>query len=88
LIWLDMDWNTCQSNLLGRGSESARQRDPEAAEASFQRLLVWASQYWARDDARSHSGHQVLFETFQGRKWVLRSRDEVDAMIGDPSILR
>lgn len=85
LIWLEMDWDTCQSNLLRRGSESEKQRDPEAAEASFQRLLVWASQYWARDDARSHSGHQALFETFQGRKWTLHSREEVDTMIGDLS---
>jgi adenylate kinase family enzyme len=87
LIWLDMDWAICHSNLLQRGSESDRQPDPQAAEASFQRLLVWASQYWAREDLRSHRGHQAIFDTFPRAKRALRSRAEVDLLIDDPSSL-
>ena len=85
LIWLDMDWEYCRSNLLRRGSESSKQLDSETAEINFQKLLVWASEYWARDDLRSHSGHQKLFYTFQGRKWALRSRIEVEAFSSNPS---
>ena len=85
LIWLDMNWDYCRRNLLGRGSESSKQLDPETAEINFQKLLVWASEYWLRDDLRSHSGHNKLFNAFPARKWVLRSRIEVDAFINNPA---
>jgi adenylate kinase family enzyme len=88
LIWLDMDWASCHSNLLHRGSESAKQLDPEQAEVKFQKLLAWASHYWDREDMRSHRGHQQLFDTFTGYKRVLRSRTDMDDVIGDPAILK
>ena len=87
LIWLDMDWETCHRNLLRRGSESAGQSDPESAEASFQRLIAWAGQYWAREDLRSYTGHKEIFDTFRRAKWALRSREEVNLLIWDPSSL-
>jgi adenylate kinase family enzyme len=77
LIWLDLDWETCEKNLLQRGSESATQRDPEAAKASFERLLTWAAAYWQHDGPRSHHGHRLLFDQFSGGKTHLTSREAV-----------
>ena len=78
LIWLDMDWEYCRTNLLHRGSESSRQLDPAQAEISFGELLEWASHYWNRDDLRSHLGHDRLFSNFSGTKYCLKSRDDVN----------
>jgi adenylate kinase family enzyme len=79
LIWLDLPWEACRTGLLMRGSESARQLDPQAAEENFRKLLTWAEAYWSRDDLRSHAGHQRLFERFVGEKHRLLSREEADA---------
>ncbi len=87
LIWLDMDWRYCLSNLLQRGSESSKQLDQEEAEENFRKLLAWASKYWDRDNLRSYKGHKELFDSFKEHKRVLRSRDEVDLLVSDPSIL-
>jgi adenylate kinase family enzyme len=87
LIWLDMDWGCCLSNLLQRGSESSKQFDKAEAEVNFRKLLAWASKYWERDNLRSYKGHQELFDSFKGHKRVLRSRDEVDLLVSDPPIL-
>jgi adenylate kinase family enzyme len=73
LIWLDLDWETCSKQLLDRGSESSKQRDPQAAEEHFAKLLRWASEYWQREGLRSYHGHKVLFEQFSGDKICLTS---------------
>ena len=39
LIWLDMDWDYCKTNLLARGSESGKQLVPVKAEQHFRELL-------------------------------------------------
>jgi adenylate kinase family enzyme len=77
LIWLDLDWATCEQSLLQRGSQSATQQDPQAAEASFERLLAWAAAYPHRDGPRSQRGHRLIFEQFQGGKTRLTARTEV-----------
>ena len=87
LIWLDVDWEYCHSNLLQRGSESSKQLDKEQAEENFRKLVIWASNYWERVDLRSHKGHKELFDSFNGYKRVLRSRGEVDLLASDQSIL-
>jgi adenylate kinase family enzyme len=88
LIWLDMDWACCRSNLLGRGFESSKQLDKAQAEENFRKLLVWASQYWDRDNLRSYTGHKELFDSFKGDKRVLRSRNEVDLLASAPLVLQ
>jgi adenylate kinase family enzyme len=87
LIWLDMDWEYCQANLIHRGSESSQQLDKEQAEENFGKLLLWASQYWTRDNLRSYDGHKGLFDSFKQYKRVLRSRIQVDLLLAAPSIL-
>ena len=81
LIYLDMDWATCQSGLTSRGSESSRQADPVQAEANFRKLLLWAEQYWIRTDLRSHAGHLWLFSNFAGHKSKFTTRAEVDEFL-------
>jgi adenylate kinase family enzyme len=81
LIWLDMGWEYCLSNLLQRGSEANSQLDPNQAEINFRALLEWASHYWDRNDLRSFEGHKQLFNCFSGSKYCLQSRDEVSTFI-------
>lgn len=83
LLWLNMDWEYCERNLLARGSESSKQVDSEQAEENFQNLLTWASNYWERDGFRSYSGHKSLFVDFSGSKMKIMSRQEVDDLIQD-----
>jgi hypothetical protein len=77
LIWLDLDWATCERSLLQRGPQSATHRDAQAAEASFERLLAWAAEYPHRDGPHSQRGHRLIFEQFQGGKTRLATRTEV-----------
>jgi adenylate kinase family enzyme len=81
LIYLDMDWATCQSGLKSRGSESSRQMDPIEAEENFRKLLLWAEQYWTRIGSCSHAGHLRLFSDFTGTKLKFTSRAEVDEFL-------
>jgi adenylate kinase family enzyme len=81
LIWLDLDWTTCERSLLQRGSESSTQQDPQAAEASFERLLAWAAAYPHRDGPRSQGGHRLIFEQFQRGKTRLTTRTEVSGFV-------
>jgi adenylate kinase family enzyme len=81
LIYLDMDWATCQNALKLRGSESSRQLDPAKAEENFSKLLLWAEQYWTRTNLCSHAGHLRLFSDFTGHKLKFTSRVEVDEFI-------
>jgi adenylate kinase family enzyme len=81
LIYLDMDWATCQGGLKSRGSESSRQLDPAKAEENFRKLLLWAEQYWTRTDLRSHAGHLQLFSDFTGAKLKFARRAEVDEFL-------
>jgi hypothetical protein len=81
LIYLDMDWATCQSALKLRGPESSRQMDPVKAEENFSKLLLWAEQYWTRTNLCSHAGHLRLFSDFTGHKLKFTGRDEVDGFI-------
>ena len=39
LFFLDLPWEECRSNLLARGSESARQRDPAVRNKAFRNCL-------------------------------------------------
>ena len=81
LIYLDMDWATCQSGLKSRGSESSRQKNPVEAEENFIKLLLWAEQYWTRTDLCSHAGHLRLFSDFTGVKLKFSSRPKVDEFL-------
>ena len=78
LIYLDLDWATCHSSLMARGSESSRQLLPAQAEENFRNLLLWAEQYWTRNDLRSKAGHLQLFNNFTKSKFKFTTRAEAD----------
>jgi adenylate kinase family enzyme len=86
LIYLDVDLATCHASLVTRGSESSRQLAPVKAEENFRNLLLWAEQYWARIDLRSHTGHLRLFDDFTGLKFRFTTRVEVDEFIEQQKI--
>lgn len=86
LIWLNLDWESCRANLLQRGPQDPDPLTP-AAQADFLALLDYAAAYWSRSGPRSFIGHQELFEAFPGRKWMLRSRAAIDALLADVSSL-
>jgi adenylate kinase family enzyme len=81
LIFLDMDWPVCHAGLLARGSESSQQLEAVESKESFKNLLLWAEQYWMRNDLRSHSGHLRLFENFSGLKFKFTCRAEIDGFL-------
>lgn len=78
LIWLDIDWETCKTRLLVRGSESKRHLGREQSEEGLKRLVDWASHYYDRRDLRSFVGHQSLMEKFPGKTLRLTSEEEVN----------
>ena len=77
LIFLDMNRDVCRAGLLERGSESSKQLEAAKAEENFEKLLLWAEQYWARTNSCSHSGHFQLFSNFVGQKFKFTRRAEV-----------
>lgn len=81
MIWLDIDWQTCKTRLQARGSESKRHMDREQSEQGLRDLIEWASHYYDRNDSRSRSGHQALFEGFRGDRSRFASQDEVDEFV-------
>jgi adenylate kinase family enzyme len=74
LIFLNKSWEECRSGLLERGSQTSKQKDPVAAEKSFQELLAWAEAYYARENSRSLPGHKKLFLEFKGFRQELNGR--------------
>lgn len=70
LIFLDMDWTTCSEGLTQRGAQSSSASD-------FKALLDWAEQYWERDSSASYKLHLSIYHEFNGKKFLLKSRNEV-----------
>jgi adenylate kinase family enzyme len=81
LVWLDIDWPTCQARLLKRGSESKKHMMRTQSEEGLKNLVEWASRYYERTNARSFAGHRKLMETFPGQKIHLTSEAEVIRMM-------
>ncbi|WP_064609615.1 hypothetical protein [Photobacterium sp. J15] len=83
MIYLDFQWQDCYEALLSRGSESSKQLDPEAADANFQALLTWASQYEHRHNKNSREFHQRLYQSFEKDKYRLLNRNDVNQFVKD-----
>jgi len=81
LVFLDMDWAVCRAGLLARGSESSKQLEAAKAEENFEKLLLWAEQYWARTNSCSRSGHFQLFSNFVGQKFKFTRHAEVNEFL-------
>ncbi|MBC7752684.1 MAG: AAA family ATPase [Moraxellaceae bacterium] len=87
LIFLNKLWDECKTALEQRGSQSATQLDPAAAEASFKDLLSWAKGYNTRENSRSLIGHSNLYEHFTGKKYKLSNREEVASFLSGFKVL-
>ena len=83
LIFLDIDLDTCEQSLLFRGSESSKQLDPQLAEENFKELLKWTSEYKSRTSKNSFDFHFQLFNEFDGKKFHLKTRNEVNLFISE-----
>lgn len=81
LIWLDIDWQTCNARLQARGSESKRHMNREQSDKGLRDLIEWASHYYDRSDGRSWMGHQELFSSFRGDRMRLTAEDEVEEFV-------
>jgi shikimate kinase len=77
LIWLDVDWPTCERRLHARGSESKSHMSRSQSSSGLAKLLAWASTYDSRDDAMSRRGHKALFDCFSRRKVYLPTEEEI-----------
>ena len=77
LIWLDIDKATCIKRLSERVSEGAKSLSRDQLECELKTLIDWALAYHQRDDLRSYTGHQSIFDEFDGEKILLKSEDEV-----------
>lgn len=81
LIWLDIDWPICEARLQTRGSESKRHMNREQSEKGLRDLIERAPHYYDRNDGRSWTGHQALFDGFRGDRIRLTSQDEVEELL-------
>lgn len=80
-IFLNKDWEECESSLIERGPEAHKQHDALQAEESFRDLLAWAKNYTKRENSRSLQGHMKLYENFNGTKFEFHSRAGVDEFL-------
>jgi adenylate kinase family enzyme len=81
LIYMNLPWEECKINLLSRGSESAKQRDPRKAEENFNALIEWAAAYETRDSKASKIYHDFLFDGFSRDKYRVCSRDDAEQLL-------
>ncbi len=81
LVWLDIDWVTCKRRLHNRGSESAKFLGRTQSDQQFNDLIDWGREYYERDDLRSYTGHQAIFNQFNGGSKLLQSEQDVDLFL-------
>jgi adenylate kinase family enzyme len=77
LIWLDTPWEVSRTRII----ERQRGRSPGLEDPSFEALLTYAAAYWERRDARSHPGHERIFEAFAREKFRFRTEDAVNRFL-------
>jgi adenylate kinase family enzyme len=83
LIWLNIDWKICKARLIKRGSESKIHMERKQSLEGIRKLIEWASHYYNRADLRSHDGHKIIFQDFQGAKIQIKSQEQVNAIVKD-----
>jgi adenylate kinase family enzyme len=83
LIWLNLSWNLCEERLLQRSSNNIHHDRAQSPE-DIRSLIEWARQYYHRTDLRSHSGHEKIFNSFDGSKIVLTSEQETNMLLNSP----
>jgi adenylate kinase family enzyme len=75
LIWIDLSPSECRDGLLQRGLRRAM------TVADQNELLARAAAYWSRQTSSSFDGHQQLYETFDGAKHRVTTRESVSMLL-------
>lgn len=83
LIWLDLDWSTCEKQLRARAASQTLHLGREQTTDGFAKLLVWASAYATRSNDCSRTGHAALFGQFKNKRHQLRTPAEVERFIAE-----
>lgn len=68
IIWMNLSWNKCFSNLSMRGPNFDKFEKEDDAKISFDEMVIWASNYWNRAGKCSMAFHQQIFDQFEGLK--------------------
>lgn len=78
LLFLDLPWHECESNLKARGYEPEKWSDQDLGRRQFSDLLTWASGYWSRNDKFSRSYHSDIYDSHSTAKVRLVSSHDVN----------
>ncbi len=81
LIWLDLPWEECKKNLLGRGPQFEEVLLPPEREKALSKLIEWAAKHEFRDDANSWGFFNTLYTDFENMKARFQSHKEVDLFL-------
>lgn len=79
LVWIAVDESECVENIRQRGMR----RGGDAR--SFAELLEWAKSYRSRTGSSSYGAHEAIFNSFDGPKACLKTRDQVTAFADSSS---
>jgi adenylate kinase family enzyme len=77
LVWLDIAEAECVDNIRRRGIQGG------GSAADFEGLLKWVSEYRVRTNSNSYTAHEGLYPGFEGEKFRLTDRREVDAFLAE-----
>ncbi len=73
LIFIDKSWKDCEAGLLQRGFNPSD-------ENTFKELLLWAKNYWTRENKNSFLCHERLFNAFPLNKTKIQSNQEMEKL--------
>lgn len=83
LCWLDLDPDFCAESVSRRGFENIPWLDTEA---KIQGYLSHIQSYRKTSGPMSHQFHEHVYNTYPGKKITFKSREAVNAFIGDPKL--
>ncbi|MBC2605925.1 shikimate kinase [Pelagicoccus albus] len=76
MVFLNPGVKACQSNCRNRPWEPHKYSSPAAQDKNLTMLLDWVASYESKDDEFSLQQHQMLFDSFDGKKYELKSNSE------------
>lgn len=71
LLWLRLDEAQCVANIRARGIRR------NGTTEGFSALVQWASTYRSRRGSSSYTAHEAIFNSFEGDKIILGSREAI-----------
>lgn len=74
-IFINLPIELCQDNAINRPWEPHKYPSQKAQDDNLPMLLDWIARYNVRDDTLSYSAHLALFESFDGKKVEITTRE-------------